>query len=156
MRLDGNLIMNNLQANTKEEVLKQLGKRLYEFGYVKKDFTKAILEREKRLPTGLPTKPYGIAIPHTDSDKVIQPKLAFASLKKPVTFLQMGNAKKDVEVKLIFMMALTDADDQLRMLQKLMGIFQNDKLVQALAQSRASCEIAYLIGLELGDNSLIK
>lgn len=156
MRLDQNLIINNLQANTKEEVLKQLGIRFYDFGYVKESFTKGILEREKELPTGLPTVPYGIAIPHTDGDKVIQSQLAFASLTRPVTFLQMGNAQEEVEVKLIFMMALTDPNDQLQMLQKLMGVFQNERLIYSLAQVTDACEIAHLIDLELVDTILME
>ena len=60
---------------------------------------------------------------------MITPQIAFASLKKPVKFQMMGNGTEEVDVSLIFMLALQKADDQLTMLQRLMEIFQDSSLL---------------------------
>ena len=77
------------------------------------------------------TQTIGVAIPHTDPDKVIEPQIGFMSLKHPVTFHQMGD-NAEIQVKLIFMLALKKSDDQLSMLQKLMALFQNQEAMDAL------------------------
>ncbi len=125
MQIDPNLIFINLEVETKEEALGILGSQLHISGYVKEKFPESVLEREEKFPTGLHFVPYGVAIPHTDGDKVIQSQLAFASLKKPVPFMEMGNVYKNVEVSLIFMLALTTPKDQPILLQKLMEMLQD-------------------------------
>ncbi len=63
--------------------------------------TTAILQREAQFPTGLPVTPYGVAIPHTDGTYVLKPQLAFASLKNPVVFQEMGNRSREIQVTFI-------------------------------------------------------
>lgn len=132
MRVEKELAIIELEADSKEQVLQQLGSRLIEQGYVKEGFIESILKREETYPTGLPTEPFGVAIPHTDGDMVHRSTVAFASLKNPVKFLMMGTDDKLVDVKLIFMLALKSPDDQLEMLQKLMGLIQDPEMVSKL------------------------
>lgn len=145
MRVEKELAIIELEANSKEEALRLLGGRLIEQGYVKEDFIESLLEREKNYPTGLPTEPFGVAIPHTDGDRVHKSTVAFASLKNPVKFLMMGTDDKLVEVKLIFMLALKSPDDQLEMLQKLMELIQDPEMVSKLVQIKSADELNGLV-----------
>lgn len=145
MRVEKELAIIELEANSKEEALRLLGGRLIEQGYVKEDFIESLLEREKNYPTGLPTEPFGVAIPHTDGDRVHKSTVAFASLKNPVKFLMMGTDDKLVDVKLIFMLALKSPDDQLEMLQKLMELIQNPEMVSKLVQVKSADELNGLV-----------
>lgn len=134
MRIEEELAIIELQADSKEQALQQLGSRLIEQGYVKEGFIESVLQREKTYPTGLPTEPFGVAIPHTDGDMVHRSTVAFASLKSPVKFLMMGTDDKLVDVHLIFMLALKSPNDQLEMLQKLMELIQDPELVSKLVR----------------------
>lgn len=142
MKTDKELIMIGLELDTKEEVLKAMGNRLREAGYVTDDFVASVLEREYIYPTGLPTLPYAIAIPHTDTDKVIESRIAFATLKDSVTFSVMGNSDTEIDVKIIFMLALNNPNKQLKTLQNLTNVFQNEEMVDKLGnvQSIEECE----------------
>ncbi|WP_158176459.1 PTS sugar transporter subunit IIA [Heyndrickxia camelliae] len=135
----------NLEVSTREEVLKKMADKLYEAQLVEPTFYKGILDREEVFPTGLSVVPYGIAIPHTDADKVKVPQIAFASLKTPVKFKQMGNQDSDVEVSLVFMLALKKAEDQINMLQKLMDVFQNETMLIGFTQCKTQEDFEVLL-----------
>jgi len=147
MFMDKQFIFVDLEVNSREEVLTLLGDRLLKLGYVKKGFTESVIEREKHFPTGLPTAPYGIAIPHTDGDEVIQSKLVFASLKHPVQFKLMGGSEQAIQVSLVMMMALETGHCQIRILQKLMEVFQNEALVHRLKQTKNINQIRKVLDL---------
>lgn len=145
MKVAEELAIIEMEADSKEQALDLLGNRLFEQGFVKEGFVESILKREKNYPTGLPTEPVGVAIPHTDGDMVNKSTIAFANLKNPVKFLMMGTDDKWVDVKLIFMLALKSPDDQLDMLQKLVGLFQDPKMVSKLAEVKDVNELNELV-----------
>ena len=145
MRVAEELVIIEMEANLKEEVMDLLGTRLFEQGFVKEGFIESILKREENYPTGLPTEPFGVAIPHTDGDMVNQSTIAFANLKNPVKFMMMGTDDKLVDVKLIFMLALKSPDDQLDMLQKLVGLLQDPEMVSKLAEVKDVDELNELV-----------
>lgn len=94
---------------------------------MKDSFAENVLKREEVFPTGLLINDVGIAIPHTDAEHVNDSQIAFMSLKKPVTFYEMGTADKEISVSLIFMLALKEPHAQLEMLQKLITMFQKKR-----------------------------
>lgn len=145
VKLDKELTLINVEAASKEEVLELLGNKLLDKGFVKEGFVKSVLQREASYPTGLPTQPYGVAIPHTDGDMVNESKIAFASLKNPVRFTAMGQGDVEVEVKLVFMLALKNPADQLETLQKLVGLFQDAETVSQLAGVKDAEELNGLV-----------
>lgn len=57
--------------------------------------------------------------------------MAIVSLKNPVVFQQMGNGE-DVEVNIIFMLALKEAHQQVDLLSQLIELFQNKVLLKTL------------------------
>ncbi|GGL57111.1 PTS sugar transporter subunit IIA [Sporolactobacillus putidus] len=132
MYFDREIILFNQSATDRGNALKLLADEFLKRKLVTNKFLDGILERERNYPTGLNVNGLGIAIPHTDSDKVIVSQLGFLSLAKPVEFREMGSNVGKVDVSMIFMLCLKNANDQLEMLQKLVALFQNEHLVSQL------------------------
>lgn len=120
------------EVKSQKEALSIIATCLYQKGLVKDSFAENVLKREEVFPTGLLINDVGIAIPHTDAEHVNDSQIAFMSLKKPVTFYEMGTADKEISVSLIFMLALKEPHAQLEMLQKLITMFQKKEVVQKL------------------------
>lgn len=147
--LDESIILLDLEATTKEEVLTVMGKNLQESGLVEESFTKAIIARESAFATGLPTKGVSVAIPHTDVEHVKQKAISVAILKDPVGFGVMGDEETMTPVKIIFMLAMDRADDQLTLLQSLMQIFQDEATLNYLANEDNKSNIKSLLAKKL-------
>lgn len=125
------LILINLKAASAEEAIRALSCRLEEHGYVKPSFCEAVIDREKIFATGLPVDPMGVAIPHTDAEHVNQMAIALGVLSSPVKFGLMGG-EGEVEVDLIFLMALDNCTSQISMLQSLAEFVHKDGLVERI------------------------
>lgn len=151
MFFDKEVFFFQLNVTTKEEVFEQMATRLLAEELVTVNYLEGVKEREVIFPTGLPTFPYGVAIPHTDGDRVIEPQIGFASLKEPVNFRVMGSETETIDVKIIFMLALKKADDQLEILQKLIDLLQAEESVKRLGECQNASEFKQIIreiGLE--------
>lgn len=130
----GDIMIINSDANSKEKIIKELAKKLYEEKYVKESYMEAVLKREEAYPTGIPTKPIGVAIPHTDIEHIIKPGIAVATLINPVTFNEMGAPENVVDVRVVFMLAVAEPHMQIQLLQGLMSIIQNKDIVLNLLE----------------------
>ncbi|MGE5483873.1 MAG: PTS sugar transporter subunit IIA [Ignavibacteriales bacterium] len=130
------LVVIGMKAGSKEEVLDRLASLLTEHGAVKPSYSGAVQERERKYPTGLPTQGVGVAIPHADPEHVLKPAIALATLASPVSFGLMGDASSSVEVGLVLMLALKDANGQLKTLQKLVEAFQVPGLLAGLRDQK--------------------
>lgn len=126
------LVFVDLEAKNSEEVLDQMSHRLLEFGCVKPSYVQAIKDREKIFATGLPGVDMGVAIPHTDLEHVNEDALCFGILKNEVEFNLMGMSDVAIPVKVVFMLALKTAHNQLTFLSKLMEIFQQEEVLNDL------------------------
>lgn len=143
--MNSDLIALNLEVKNKEEVIQELGKRMFEKGYVKSTYIDAVLEREKTLPTGLDIGEMCVAIPHTDSKHVNESNVALAVLKNPVEFRNMIDPSKKVEVMVVFLLAINDPDSQVTLLSKLMSVFQNVELLKQIKSSSSTEEVTKLL-----------
>ncbi|ABY91443.1 MAG: Phosphoenolpyruvate-dependent sugar phosphotransferase system EIIA 2 [Caldanaerobacter subterraneus] len=139
------LIVTNLDVKSKEEIFKVLFKKLYDNGFVKESFLDAIIKREKTFPTGLQLNTYNVAIPHTDPEHVIKPAIAIATLSKPVIFKNMANPLEEVNVSIVFMMALNEAHSQVEMLQQMVQLIQNDTLLEKIIEANGGDKIIDII-----------
>lgn len=126
-------VMRQLDVSTDKEALKYMGDFLVFQGLAEKNYPEKVIEREMELPTGLPAQPYGVAIPHTDSEYVIQRRLLVAPLKHPVVFRQMGERDQQLNVSFVFMLAAPESGEHLGLLRELVTCLQNDQFNQALA-----------------------
>ena len=144
------IILLDLEGKTKEEVLGSMATNLEEKGLVRESFKDAVIAREQEYATGLPTMGVSVAIPHTDPEHVIKKAISVAVLKEPVDFGVMGgDSSETTPVKLVFMMAMDEADSQLGFLQKLMQIFQDEEVLLLLANEKNETKIVELLANKL-------
>jgi PTS system galactitol-specific IIA component len=149
--IDLDLIDLNLDAKDKKEALKILSDKLSKKGKVKASFFNAVLDREKKFPTGLKTKFISFALPHTDSEHVNSEGIAVGLLKKPVKFKSMENPDNNLNVSLIVLLAVKDKSKQVLVLQNLIKMMQNKKTTQNLLRSGNKKEL-----LKLFQNNLFE
>lgn len=139
--LHEDLVLIDYEANNQDDLLISLSKILIEKGYVKSSFTKGILDREKIFPTGLNTEGVKVAIPHADAKHVNIPAILIAKLKKPIVFKEMSSGTDDIEVSLVFMLAIKKSEDQPNTLSNLMTIFSNGEILKSIYMSKSASEI---------------
>lgn len=138
-------ILFNVEAENAEELLVQLAAKLFRAGYVKDTFARALVDREKAFPTGLPTVGVKVALPHTYAIHVLKPVILVASLKRPLAFKEMGNGINDVMAELVFVLAITNPKNEVQLLRKLMDIFtKEDVLLELKASSDAETTLDIL------------
>jgi PTS system galactitol-specific IIA component len=139
-------ILLNYEAKDAADVVNELGKRLFEAGYTKESFVEAALEREKKMPTGLPLNgKFNAAIPHTDVVHVVKSGVAFATLTETIAFKNMVIPDEDVPVSLVFLLALDQPKAQIEMLQEIAGVLQDPQLIEALKTATEAEEVVSAI-----------
>ena len=134
MICDKKIALFHQDAKDRDEALKMLSDKFVEANVVEDTFLQGILKREAVFPTGLQLDVYGVAIPHTDPEYVKETQIGFMSLNNPVVFRDMGDLDNEIQVSVIFMMAIKEAHGQLEMLQKLMGMFGDNDAMEKLAK----------------------
>lgn len=122
------LIVIEKAAATWEEAIGCTSEALLEKGYVKDSFYEGCVEREKKFPTGLPTR-IPVAIPHTDAEHVNEPAICLLRLKKPVAFYSMDDGDQTVDAEFVFNMALEKSEDQLDMIQTIISTVQDSEFL---------------------------
>lgn len=141
------VILTEIEAKTDQEAIGILAGCLYERGFVKESYIRAIQEREKEFCTGLAFDEMGVAIPHTDTCHVKRNALAVGILKKPVIFRHMGAPDIPVRTELLFMMALGENAAHLEFLGEFLDAFQKKGCLRTL--KAAATEEEFLDGLSL-------
>lgn len=145
MYFDSEIAEFQVEVKDRNEALQRLTKLLGAHAFITDDFLEHVIEREEQFPTGLPVHTIGVAIPHTDSEYVKKSQIAFMSLKEPVTFFEMGTSDKPVKVSMIFMLALKEPHEQLEMLQKLIGMIQEQETMDKLYRCQTKTEFIQII-----------
>lgn len=133
--LDEHLIFMDISYNDKDDLLDFMSSNLYEKHYVTEQFIQGVKDREATYPTGLGLAGINCAIPHSEMDFVLKPCVSIARLKTPVVFQSMENPSVDLEVRLIFMLAIDDGHKQVAVLQELANLLQSQDIVNQLVQS---------------------
>ena len=139
--LDRALIVTELEAETSTDVFEKLGGIVAKEGYAKDTYVQALIDREAEYPTGLDANGIGIAIPHTNVDYVNKSGTAIAKLTKPVTFIAMGTDDEEVEVELVFMLAVKDPKSHLAKLQTIIMMIQDPAFLTKLKEANTVDEI---------------
>ncbi len=134
-----------LDIDSKEELFEKMFEGFCNKKYVKESYLDAIKEREEIFPTGLKTESLGVAIPHTDSDHVNKESIGVGILAEPVVFQHMGMEGVDVEVNIVFMLAIKKPENQLNVLQVITGLIQNQEMVKQLSQCTTKQEVLEII-----------
>lgn len=130
--LSEDFVITDIKCTTCEEAISILAQSLINSKYVKDCFDEKVLEREKKFPTGLKTKSIGIAIPHTEPEFVNESTVAVGILKDPVAFRKMAKENEEVQVKIIFLLALKDSNKHLNVLSDLIKIIRDDETLKSM------------------------
>ena len=141
---DDNILVR-VAAASSEDIIRQLGALLKANGFVKDTFVQAVLDREKIYPTGLQTSILGFAIPHTDTEHVISPALAIATLEQPVIFQAMGDPSTSVSVQVVMMLAISDPKAVVHVLRKVISILEDTEALNGLLGASSREEIGRVV-----------
>jgi galactitol PTS system EIIA component len=110
------------------------------------EFAEDACKRELTFPTGLPTQPIAVAIPHADPAHVQSSAVAIGTLRSPVEFAQMGtDGSVRLDVHVIFLLAIKEQEKQVEMIQQLMKVIQNSSLLIAILKASGPHEIRDVI-----------
>ena len=138
-------ILVDVEADSREDVIRQLGALLEKNGYVKGTFTEAVLKREVTFPTGLQTTVMGLAIPHTDTEHVKRSAVAIATLKRPVVFQAMDSPDVGVPVHVVMMLAVSDPKMVVHVLRKVLSILEDEEALHAFRKVRSRQEVREIV-----------
>ncbi len=130
-------ILVNIDAKDAQEAIQILTMSLVKTGHVSVGFAEDVWKREQTFPTGLPTQPLAIAMPHADPDHVNRSAVCIGILNAPVRFAQMGTDGSTVlDTRLIFLLAIKEREKQVELIQQLVTLIQTGSLLENLAQAK--------------------
>lgn len=133
---DPGQVVTGIEASSRSDALGVLAQRLVDADLVAPDYLVHILARESRFPTGLPVKPVGVAIPHTDPQHVRTSALAVGVLAEPVDFGIMGAGDDETTpVSVIFMLAIAAGTKHMNVLGSLTRLFRNGAFLEEIMSS---------------------
>ena len=117
------LIILNIEVNNRQDIIKELGKKVLKKGFVTEEFIQDVLDREEEFPTGLEFD-NPIAIPHIGVHCNCS-FLSIATLKSPVNFDSMDGSGKELPVEIVFLFGIVNPDDQVEVLKKFIYAFRD-------------------------------
>ena len=138
------LVKTDLEAVNQKEAITSLVTLLRKEGCVQDDYAGLVLEREQQYPTGLQTKGAAIAMPHAFDERIKDSHVAIGILKDAVSFHNMEDMEESLNVHMIFLLAVGQAQEELEMLKILMGLFHVETMLHkmlATHSSQAICDM---------------
>ena len=139
-------ILVNLEADSKEEVIRILVDLLVQNGYVKPEYYDILIEREEQYPTGLPTLGIQVAIPHGISEGcVLKPAVAMATLARNVTFRNMADKEEELSIGIVFLFGLPGEHELAKDLNRVMSIFSESELLSRVYSAKTGHEIVEIM-----------
>ena len=140
--LKENCIILDLKSKEKMAALKEIVDNLEEKQEIpdKKDFLRAMVEREKMKSTGIGR---GIALPHAKTESLKKPVIAFARSKEGIDFKSLDGRP----VHLIFALGSSEmqVNFYLEALARLASLLRNEKFRQSLIEAKDSSEVLKVI-----------
>lgn len=137
-------IFTNLAVPNKETALEVMAQSLEEQGFLNEEFYQNLMARERVSPTGLETFEIGIAIPHTEPKYVKTDSIGVAVLEKPVAFKDMVTKEKEIEVKVIFLLGLSESTKHLNILKQIIDLVQKEGALQKIVSLPKESLVKYL------------
>lgn len=147
MTTNTKLILLKHKFKDSAEVLSTMGGLAKEQGLVDDTYLPAILEREKKFPTGLEL-PISIAIPHIDTG-VKRSFVSITTLEEPVSFNNMDGSENEVKAQIVFVFGIMDPKDQLAILRKFAASFADKEKIQPLLDAESEAELLDILNVLL-------
>jgi PTS system galactitol-specific IIA component len=127
-----------METPDKRGVISALAEALQTAGKVRESFFEAVMKREAEFPTGLPTPGAAIAIPHTDAQHCIEPGVAVGTLREAVEFEEMSSPGSTLDVRIVFLLSITNPEDHVEWLSRLSSAFETPELAKHLLESTSA------------------
>ncbi|WP_019795487.1 PTS sugar transporter subunit IIA [Streptococcus sobrinus] len=143
--LDENLIFTNKSFSTSKELFKTISDVTLALGNTREDFLSRVIDREANFPTGIQLEKIGVAIPHTDAECIFKEFVAVVINQSPIPFKSMEDPSQLVQASLVFVLGLNQPHEQLEMLQSLMGLLQNEKLLFKIVAATSAEEVLTIV-----------
>lgn len=141
---EGNILLD-VEFEDFSDMILSVGNKLMKEGFVKDSYAQAVIEREKTYPTGLDTVCLPVGIPHTDRDHVLESVVTIIRPKKAILFKDMGTGKEDIYAEFIFLLAIKEGKEQVKVLSKLMRIFADEIILLSLKKAKNKQEIKTIL-----------
>ena len=137
------LIVLNLEVNSKEEAVNELAKVIEGQGKLINfdGFIKQVFKREDEFPTSIG---FDVAIPHGKCDSVKSAALAFAKLKNEIQW------SEEEKVKYVFLIAVPEAeagDTHLQILAQISRKLMRDEFREKLNNAKKVNEFLELLAM---------
>ncbi|MGC9101293.1 MAG: PTS sugar transporter subunit IIA [Caldisericum sp.] len=130
---DKDLIFLKENFSNREDLLRFLAEKLLERGLVKDSFVDAVLKREEEHPTGIYLGEVNVAIPHTDIEYTNFSSVAVMTLLNPVIFRRMDDPNSEIQVYIVFMLAIKDPNEYVNFLGTLASKFSNNDFIKRIS-----------------------
>jgi PTS system galactitol-specific IIA component len=140
--LDVRNVRVRISCKQDEDVIRLLCQALAEGDYVSPEYEEACVSREREMPTGLPTSPCGIAIPHADPKYTLRPAIAIATLNPKIPFREMGRPDQFVDVGVVCVLAVADPKKQVDLLRRIAIIARDGDTVRRIWEAGDAEEAA--------------
>lgn len=145
LELDKKNVIIGLEAQDRDDCIRKIVAHMAENGYVGLDYADAVIERENKYPTGLPTEGVVTAIPHANCGTVHITGMALAVLTRPVGFYNMADSSELLQAEIVCVIANTDANQQLSTLRQLMTCFSEEELLLKIKAAQTAEEIIEIL-----------
>lgn len=143
--LDDKMIFLHTDFASSNDLFDYVGKKALQNDFVTDKFLPRIKDREGTFPTGLQLETRGVAIPHTDAETIKKEFVAIVVNDKPIDFKRMDDPETAVKVQIVFVLGLNQPHAQLEMLQALMEIIQDNKILDQLGAVTDKNEVKNLL-----------
>lgn len=135
-----------IQAEDAHQAILKTNAALAAGGATSEEYGEDAWKREQAFPTGLPTQPIAVAIPHADPDHVYHSAVGIGILETPVVFSQMGlDASTRLHAHIIFLLAVKEREKQAALIQQVATLLQTGDLLEHLADAASQKEAFQLI-----------
>ncbi|MCM3717807.1 fructose-specific PTS transporter subunit EIIC [Fictibacillus phosphorivorans] len=143
-----NLVLFDVDAQNKEQVIRQLISKIKEQDYIESEnaLLEAVLKREEQSPTGMEK---GLAIPHGKSSTVKKAVFAVARLKTPLE--DWESIDPNNKVQLVFLIAIPESEagtTHLKVLSTLSTNLMKDGYLEGLMAAETSEEFLNRLDME--------
>jgi PTS system galactitol-specific IIA component len=142
--IDEAIIATKLNVVDSASVITKMGEKLLNAGLVNDDFIEAVIRREEKYPTGLPTS-IPVALCHTDPEYVKNSFLTVATLENPVPFHEMGSPDHIQQVRIVFFLGILEKDKHIDILRNIMKFIQSNPLLQSIDTTDSKSEIKKIL-----------
>jgi len=142
--IDEEIILLNLKAADSADVISRMGERVLKAGLVREDFIEAVVRREQKYPTALPTK-IPVALCHTDAEYLLGSFIGAATLADPVPFREMGNPEHTQPVEIVFLLGIAVKGEHMDVLKSVLKLIQDEPVLRAVREAESAAEIKKIL-----------